>query len=46
MKPFDSLACHHTVYDAKMDLRDPAEHRQCPGATAIHRSGDLMHKVE
>lgn len=31
------FACHHTVYDARMDLRDPREHRQCPGASRLYR---------
>lgn len=28
------FACHHTVYDDDMSLRNEKDHRQCPGATA------------
>lgn len=36
------FACHCTVYDEKMNQREPSEYRQCPGATAYY----LAHQAE
>jgi hypothetical protein len=30
--------CHHTAYDADMELKDRSHRRQCPGATAWYKS--------
>lgn len=30
---FGDFACHHTVYNDDMSLKDLRERRQCPGAT-------------
>jgi len=30
------FACHHSVYDPQMNMRDQSDHRQCPGATTFY----------
>lgn len=35
-KTIGEFACHHTAYDADMNLRPEHERRQCPGATAAY----------
>lgn len=35
---FGDFICHCTAYNPDMTLRDPSEHRQCPGATEWFRT--------
>lgn len=33
------FACHNTVYESDMSLKDRSEHRQCVGATDFYMQG-------
>jgi hypothetical protein len=35
-KTIGEFSCHHTAYDADMNLRPERERRQCPGATTAY----------
>lgn len=39
LKHSGDFACHHTAYDAEMNLKPDAERRQCPGASKWFKEG-------